>query len=116
MKIPIQITIIDLFDQWIKMRSMKLLHDYQFLLMKMIQLIIPTRIQGIYAFFLDQCNHTFNFSIKTRRQPILAYSTNRKNFSGVNINQSVLNTTATPINNKRKLGGCTPTNKLIKRE
>ncbi len=55
------------------------------------------------------------FSIKTRRQPTLAYSTRRKNFSGVNINQSVLNVTGTPINNKRKLGGCTPTNKFIKR-
>ncbi len=56
-----------------------------------------------------------NFSLKTRRQPVLAYSTRRKNFSGVNINQSILNTTDTPMNNKRKLGGCTPINKIIKR-
>ncbi len=56
-----------------------------------------------------------NFSIKTRRQPVLAYSTRRKNFSGVNINQSVLNSIDTPLNNKRKLAGCTPINKFIKR-
>ncbi|CAF1359888.1 unnamed protein product [Rotaria magnacalcarata] len=55
-----------------------------------------------------------NTSIKARRQPILAYSTRRKNFSGFNVNESVLNVTETPINNKRKLGGCTPMNKLIK--
>jgi hypothetical protein len=55
-----------------------------------------------------------NISIKTRRQPILAYSTKRKNFSGVSINQSVLNMTGTPINNKRKLGASTPINKFIK--
>jgi hypothetical protein len=69
-----------------------------------------------YLFFILNRKLTYrNFSIKTRRQPVLAYSTRRKNFSGVNINQSVLNVTGTPINNKRKLGGCTPTNKLIKR-
>ncbi|CAF1028931.1 unnamed protein product [Rotaria sordida] len=56
-----------------------------------------------------------NTSIKSRRQPVLAYSTRRKNFSGVNINQTVLNVTGTPTNNnKRKLGGCTPMNKFIK--
>jgi hypothetical protein len=69
-----------------------------------------------YLFFiLNKKIIMLNFSIKSRRQPILAYSTKRKNFSGVNINQSVLNVSGTPINNKRKLGGCTPTNKLIKR-
>jgi hypothetical protein len=46
---------------------------------------------------------------------VLAYSTRRKNFSGVNVNQSILNTTDTPMNNKRKLGGFTPINKIIKR-
>ncbi|CAF3414827.1 unnamed protein product [Rotaria sp. Silwood1] len=59
-------------------------------------------------------NSDSNTSIKLRRQPVLAYSTRRKNFSGVNINQTVLNVTETPTNNKRKLGGCTPTNKFIK--
>jgi len=69
-----------------------------------------------YLFFIfNKKIVMLNFSIKSRRQPILAYSTKRKNFSGVNINQSVLNVSGTPINNKRKLGGCTPTNKLIKR-
>jgi hypothetical protein len=65
--------------------------------------------------------------LTNRRQPILAYSTRRKNLpttsSGVINNQSLLhvNTTmGTPKSNKRKLGGCTPTvtpsaNKLIKR-
>jgi hypothetical protein len=65
--------------------------------------------------------------LTNRRQPILAYSTRRKNLStassGVNNNQSLLhvNTTiGTPKSNKRKLGGCTPTvtpsaNKVIKR-
>jgi len=62
----------------------------------------------------DDSNSDPNTSIKTRRQPVLAYSTRRKNFSGVNVNQSVLNVTGTPINNKRKLGGCTPNNKFIK--
>lgn len=57
-----------------------------------------------------------NFSAKSRRQPILAYSTKRKNFSGINISQSILNTSDTPMNNKRKITGCTPTNKLIKRK
>ncbi|CAF1183007.1 unnamed protein product [Adineta steineri] len=55
-----------------------------------------------------------NNSIKIRRQPILAHSTRRKDFSGVNISQSILNTTGTPINNKRKIGGCTPLNKFSK--
>jgi hypothetical protein len=89
---------------------MKNLDDYQSLLMKMILIRIP----GIYSSSLIKKNVTLNFSIKSRRQPILAYSTRRKNFSGVNINQSVLNINETPINNKRKLGGCTPTNKLFK--
>jgi hypothetical protein len=68
--------------------------------------------------------------LTNRRQPVLAYSTRRKNLptasSGVNNNnnnQSLLhvNTTmGTPKSNKRKLGGCTPTvtpsaNKVIKR-
>jgi len=67
--------------------------------------------------------------LTNRRQPILAYSTRRKNLptasSSVNNNnnQSLLhvNTTiGTPKSNKRKLGGCTPTvtpsaNKVIKR-
>ena len=57
-------------------------------------------------------------SIKIRRQPILAYSTRRKNLSGVNTSQLLLE--ETPTSNKRKLGGCitaiTPSaNKLIKR-
>jgi hypothetical protein len=56
--------------------------------------------------------------LRIRRQPILAYSTRRKNLSGVNTSQSLLD--ETPTSNKRKLGGClttnTPsTNKLIKR-
>lgn len=72
------------------------------------------------------------FSVKARltnrRQPNLAYSTRRKNLplatSDINRNnQSLLhvNTTiATPKNNKRKLGGCTPAvtpsaTKVIKR-
>jgi hypothetical protein len=62
-----------------------------------------------------------------RRQPILAYSTRRKNLptlaSGANNNQSLLHvntTNGTPKSNKRKLGGCTPAvtptaNKVIKR-
>ena len=57
-----------------------------------------------------------NFSAKARRQPVLAYSTRRKNFTGMNISQSILNTSDTPMNNKRKITGCTPTNKLIKRK
>ncbi|CAF3670898.1 unnamed protein product [Rotaria sp. Silwood1] len=64
--------------------------------------------------------------LTNRRQPILAYSTRRKNLqtstSNTNNNQSLLhvNTTiGTPKSNKRKLGGCTPTvtpsaNKVIK--
>ncbi|CAF1353263.1 unnamed protein product [Rotaria magnacalcarata] len=66
--------------------------------------------------------------LTNRRQPILAYSTRRKNnlqsssTSNTNSNQSLLhvNTTiGTPKSNKRKLGGCTPTvtpsaNKVIK--
>lgn len=84
-------------------------------------------------FFFIQLNFFF-LSIKARltnrRQPILAYSTRRKNLpassSGVNNNtnnQSLLhvNTTiVTPKSNKRKLGGFTPTvtpsaHKVIKR-
>ncbi|CAF1084862.1 unnamed protein product [Adineta ricciae] len=53
-------------------------------------------------------------SVKARRQPVLAYSTRRKDFTGVNVSSSVLNTTQTPMNNKRKLTGNTPTNKYIK--
>ncbi|UJR16442.1 hypothetical protein I4U23_003344 [Adineta vaga] len=53
-------------------------------------------------------------SAKTRRQPVLAYSTKRKDFTGINISQSVLNTSSTPLNNKRKLTSNTPTNKYIK--
>ena len=56
------------------------------------------------------------FSVKVRRQPVLAYSTRRKDFTGVNVSSSVLNTTQTPMSNKRKLTGNTPTNKYIKRE
>ncbi|CAF4160800.1 unnamed protein product [Rotaria socialis] len=66
--------------------------------------------------------------LTNRRQPILAYSTRRKNnlqsssTSNTNNNQSLLHvntTTGTPKSNKRKLGGCTPTvtpsaNKVIK--
>ncbi|CAF2960576.1 unnamed protein product [Rotaria sp. Silwood2] len=64
--------------------------------------------------------------LTNRRQPILAYSTRRKNLQtstvNTNNNQSLLhvNTTiGTPKSNKRKLGGCTPTvtpsaNKVIK--
>ncbi|CAF2515002.1 unnamed protein product [Rotaria sp. Silwood2] len=59
-------------------------------------------------------NSDLNTSIKSRRQPVLAYSTRRKNFSDVTINQTVLNVTESPTNNKRKLGGCTPMNKFIK--
>ncbi len=94
---------------------------------------VPIQIQGIDCIsvsflFYGGC---FFISIKARltnrRQPILAYSTRRKNLptasSGVINNQSLLhvNTTmGTPKSNKRKLGGCTPTvtpsaNKLIKR-
>ena len=80
------------------------------------------------------CSHVEPFSIKARltnrRQPILAYSTRRKNLplgtSTVpsNQNQSLLHvntTVATPKSNKRKLGGCTPAvtpsaSKVIKRE
>ena len=77
------------------------------------------------------CSIEFFFSTKARlinrRQPILAYSTRRKNLqtstSSVNSNQSLLHvniTIGTPKSNKRKLGGCTPTvtpsaNKVIKR-
>jgi hypothetical protein len=65
--------------------------------------------------------------LANRRQPILAYSTRRKNLqtttSIANNNQSLLHvniTNGTPKSNKRKLGGCTPTvtpsaSKLIKR-
>jgi hypothetical protein len=72
-------------------------------------------------------NTSIKARLTNRRQPILAYSTRRKNLpvpaSGVNNNQSLLhvNTTiGTPKSNKRKLGGCTPTvtpsaNKVIKR-
>ncbi len=74
------------------------------------------RIQGICSCLFDSSKiDMFGFSIKIRRQPVLAYSTRRKDFSGVSINQSVLNITGTPMNNKRKLGGCTPMNKFIKR-
>jgi hypothetical protein len=71
-------------------------------------------------------NSSIKARLTNRRQPILAYSTRRKNLpitsSGVINNQSLLhvNTTmATPKSNKRKLGGCTPTvtpsaNKVIK--
>ncbi len=75
----------------------------------------------------DVCCISIKARLTNRRQPILAYSTRRKNLpitsSGVINNQSLLhvNTTmATPKSNKRKLGGCTPTvtpsaNKVIKR-
>ncbi len=92
---------------------------------------VRIRIQGIQM-ELDFISKDFLFSIKARlinrRQPILAYSTRRKNLlptsaSCANNNQSLLHvntTNGTPKSNKRKLGGCTPAvtptaHKVIKR-
>jgi hypothetical protein len=84
----------------------------------------------IFSFILLRYFISIKGRLTTRRQPVLAHSTRRKNLptasSGVNNNnhnQSLLhvNTTiGTPKSNKRKLGGCTPTvtpsaNKVIKR-
>lgn len=104
---------IDPFDRWIKTLSMKRSHDCQFLLMKVSPIIKQIQLPSNTDRFLLSFN--WNSSFRTRRQPNLAYSTRRKDLSGISMNQSLLNTTSTPSTNKRKLAVSTPMNKLIKR-